>query len=324
MKKIILINTTVLALIFVSCNGNNSDRIEASGNIEATNIIVSSQVSGKVIQILKDEGDNVNKGDTVLIIDTETYQLKLDEAVAAKELAQAQFNLVKKGAREEDIKQAEENFKQTQVSFDLAEQDKQRMENLYKSKSITKKQFDDALANYEIAQAKLISAKENLQKVKNLSRPEEIKQSEANLNRAIANVNLLKKSLNDCFVTSPSSGFVTKKFIEQGETAGMMSSLFQIADLSSVELVIYVSETELGMVKLGQKANINVDTYPDKSFEGKVIYISPEAEFTPKNIQTQEERTKLVYAVKIKADNPDFELKDGMPADASIITKLQD
>ena len=113
--------------------------------------------------------------------------------VAAKELAQAQFNLVKKGAREEDIKQAEENLKQTQVSFDLAEQDKQRMENLYKSKSITKKQFDDAIANYEIAQAKLISAKENLQKVKNLSRPEEIKQSEANLNRAIANVNLLTK-----------------------------------------------------------------------------------------------------------------------------------
>ena len=324
MKKIILSIATLLTLILVSCNGNNGDQIEASGNIEATNIIVSSQVSGKVIQILKDEGDNVNKGDTVLIIDPETYQLKLDEAVAAKELAQAQFNLVKKGAREEDIKQAEENLKQTQISFDLAEQDKQRMENLYKSKSITKKQFDDAIANYEIAQAKLISAKENLQKVKNLSRPEEIKQSEANLNRAIANVNLLQKSLNDCYVTSPSSGFITKKFIEQGETAGMMSSLFQIADLSTVELVIYVSETELGMVKLGQKANINVDTYPDKSFEGKVIYISPEAEFTPKNIQTQEERTKLVYAVKIKVDNPDFELKDGMPADAVINLKQND
>jgi HlyD family secretion protein len=314
-----LLIATLLTLILASCNGNNSDRIEASGNIVTTNIIVSSQVSGKVIQILKDEGDNVNKGDTVLIIDPETYQLKFDEALAAKELAQAQFNLVKKGARDEDIKQAEENLKQAQVSFDLAEQDKQRMENLYTSKSITKKQFDDAIANYEIAQAKLISAKENLQKVKNLSRPEEIKQSEANLNRVIANVNLLQKSLNDCYVTSPSSGFITKKFIEQGETAGMMSSLFQIADLSTVELVIYVSETELGMVKLGQKANINVDTYPDKSFEGKVIYISPEAEFTPKNIQTQEERTKLVYAVKIKVDNQDFELKDGMPADASII-----
>lgn len=319
MKKIILSIATLLTLILVSCNGNNSDRIEASGNIEATNIIVSSQVSGKVIQILKDEGDSVNKGDTVLVIDPETYHLKLDEALSAKELAQAQFNLVKKGAREEDIKQAEENLKQTQVSFDLAEKDKQRMENLYSSKSITKKQFDDAVANYDITLAKLVSAKENLQKVKNLSRPEEIKQSEANLNRAIANVNLLKKSLNDCYVTSPSSGFITKKFIEQGETAGMMSSLFQIADLSTVELVIYVAETELGLVKLGQKSNIKVDTYPDKSFEGRVIYISPEAEFTPKNIQTQEERTKLVYAVKIKVDNPDFKLKDGMPADASII-----
>ena len=98
-----------------------------------------------------------------------------------------------------------------------------------------------------------------------------------------------------------------------------MSSLFQVADLSSVELVIYVSETELGKVKLGQNAEINVDTYPDKYFDGNVIYISPQAEFTPKNIQTKEERTKLVFAVKIKIDNPDFDLKDGMPADASII-----
>ena len=99
----------------------------------------------------------------------------------------------------------------------------------------------------------------------------------------------------------------------------MMSSLFQVADLSSVELVIYIPETELGKVQLGQKAEISVDTYPDKTFNGKVIYISPQAEFTPKNIQTQEERTKLVFAVKIKIDNPEFELKDGMPADASII-----
>jgi len=323
MKMTITFLSVLMIILIIGCNGNNKDVIEASGNIEATNIIVSSQVSGKVLQILKDEGDNIIKGDTVIIIDPETYTLKLDEAIAARELAQAQFNLVKKGAREEDINQAEESLRQAQVSFDLAEKDKQRMENLYTSKSITKKQFDDAAANYDIALAKLNSAKENLQKVKNFSRPEEIKQSEANLNRAIANVNLYQKNLNDCYVTSPSSGFITKKFIELGETAGMMSSLFQVADLNSVELAIYVSETELGKVKLGQKSEINVDTYPDKSFDGTVIYISPQAEFTPKNIQTKDERTKLVFQVKIKINNPDFELKDGMPADASIITKLQ-
>jgi len=319
MKKIILIISLLLTLLFLNCTGNNSDRIEASGNIEATNIIVSSQVSGQVVQILKDKGDRVNKGDTVIIIDPETYKLRLNEALASKDYAEAQFNLIKKGARDEDINQAEENLKQAQISLDLAEKDKQRMENLYESKSITKKQYDDAAANYDIALTKLNSAKENFQKIKNLARPEELIQAKANLDKATANVNLLKKSLSDCFVTSPSSGFITKKFLEEGETVGMMSALFQVADLNSVELVIYVSETELGKVQLGQTAKISVDTFPDKSFDGKVAYISPEAEFTPKNIQTQEERTKLVYAVKIKVDNPDFELKDGMPADASII-----
>jgi len=319
MKKTILIISSLLTFLFFSCNGNNHNRIEASGNIEATNIVVSSQVSGKVIQILKDEGNQVNKNDTVIIIDPETYKLKLDEALAAKEFAQAQYKLLKVGARSEDIKQAEDNLKQAQVSFNLAEKDKERMDNLYKSQTVTKKQYDDAVANYEISLARLNSAKENLDKMKNLARPEELKQSEANLNRAIANVNLFQKNLDDCFVISPSSGFITKKFVEVGETVGMMSSLFQIADLSKVELVIYIPETELGLVKLGQTAEISVDTFPDRTFDGKVIYISPQAEFTPKNIQTQEERTKLVFAVKIKIDNPAFELKDGMPADASII-----
>ena len=319
MKKLIFCMTPLLAILIASCDGSNNNRIDASGNIEATNIVVSSQVSGKVIQILKDEGNQVNKGDTVIIIDPETYKLKLDDALASKEYVQAQYKLLKEGARSEDIKQAEDNLKQAKVSFDLAVKDKERMDNLYESQSITKKQHDDAVANYEIASARLNSAKENLEKVKNLARPEELKQAEANLNKAIANVNLLQKNLNDCFVTSPSSGFITKKFVEIGETAGMMSSLFQVADLNSVELAIYVSETELGKVKLGQKAEINVDTYPDKSFDGTVIYISPQAEFTPKNIQTKDERTKLVFQVKIKIDNPDFELKDGMPADAEII-----
>ncbi len=319
MKNIFMVFSISLIFIITACNGNDNGNIVASGNIEATNIIVSSQVAGKVMQILKDEGAKLNKGDTVIIIDPEMYELKLQEALAAKEYAEAQFSLLKKGARSEDISQAEDNLKQAEISFELTEKDKERMENLYQSQTITKKQYDDAIANYEINLARLNAARENLQKIKNLSRPEEITQAEASLNRAIANVNLLKKNLKDCYVTSPSSGFITKKFVETGETAGMMSSLFQVADLSSVEIVIYIRETELGKVKLGQKAEISIDTYPDKIYEGEVIYISPEAEFTPKNIQTQEERTKLVFAVKIKIENPNFELKDGMPADAVII-----
>ncbi|MBT8379383.1 MAG: efflux RND transporter periplasmic adaptor subunit [Ignavibacteria bacterium] len=319
MKKVLASFSIVMMYLLLACNGNNEGNIEASGNIEATNIIISSQVTGEVLQIIKDEGAKVSAGDTIIIIDPETYELKLQEVLAVKDAAEAQLNLLKKGARSEDVNQAEENQQQAKIGFELAKKDKERMENLYQSQTITKKQYDDAVANYEINLARLNAAKENLQKIKNLSRPEELKQAEANLNRAIAIVNLIKKNLNDCYITSPSSGFITQKFIEKGETAGMMSSLFQVADLSTVEIVIYIRETELGKVKLGQNAEISVDTYPDKSYTGKVIYISPEAEFTPKNIQTQEERTKLVFAVKIKIDNSNFELKDGMPADAVII-----
>ncbi|HEY7751958.1 MAG TPA: hypothetical protein VH917_06665, partial [Ignavibacteriaceae bacterium] len=240
MKKLLGFLTLILSLLIFSCDGNDDGKIEASGNIEATNIVVSSQVIGRVIKILKDEGAKADKGDTVIIIDPETYELKLAEAVASKDFATAQYNLLKKGARDEDINQAEENLKQAQISFEIAEKDKSRMENLYNSKSITKKQFDDAVANFDIALTKLNSAKENFQKIKNLSRPEELIQAKANLDRAIANENLFRKNLSDCFVTSPSSGFITKKFVEAGETVGMMSSLFQVADLSSVDLVIYI------------------------------------------------------------------------------------
>jgi len=97
-----------------------------------------------------------------------------------------------------------------------------------------------------------------------------------------------------------------------------MSSLFKVSDLATVDLVIYVSEVELGKIKLGQKAEVTIDTYPDRKYEGKVTYISPEAEFTPKNVQTKDERTKLVFAVKISVDNKNFDLKPGMPADAKV------
>jgi HlyD family secretion protein len=324
MRKLLSVSGILLIFILTACDGSNDGNIEASGNIEATNIIVSSQVSGEVIRILIDEGGMVEKGDTVMIIDPELYELRLQEATASVEFAEAQLKLLQKGARSEDVNQAKENLRQAKISFQLAEKDKERMENLYQSKTVTKKEYDNALANFKINLARLNAASENLNKIENLSRPEELKQAEANVKRAIANLNLIKKNIDDCYVVSPSEGFISRKFIEEGETAGLMSSLFQVADLSSVELVIYVRETELGKLKLGQQAEISIDTYPGKIYRGKVIYISPEAEFTPKNIQTQEERTKLVFAVKIQIDNPDFELKDGMPADASIITNLQD
>lgn len=318
MKIIKYLPVFILLLILGCGNGNDKNTIEASGNIEATNVIVSSQVTGKILSLLKDEGESVNAGDTVLIIDHETLALQLKQAFASKEAAEAQLNLLKAGAREEDIKQGEEAVTQAKVSFESAQKDVGRMKALFNSKSITKKQYEDAVSRLDITQAQLTSAQENLKKLKNLARPEDIKQAQANVDKQVAAIDLLKKQIRDSYVQSPINGIIVKKFFEPGETVTMLSSLFKVSDLSVVSLIIYISEEELGKVKLGQTADVSSDTYPDKKYEGKITYISPEAEFTPKNIQTKDERTKLVFAVKIEVKNPKFELKPGMPADAVV------
>lgn len=319
MKNLGFILLSLSILLLVSCNDNNQNQvIEASGNIEAINVTVSSKVNGEVISILKDEGDKVKTGDTMMIIDPLIYQIKLREAEASLLAAEAQLELVNVGARKEDIQQAEQILKQAEVNLQSAETDKTRFENLYQSKSISRKQYEDALNRYEIALAQFNSAKENLNKIKNISRPEEIKQAKANYERIKANVDLIKKNLNDCYITSPIDGIIVKKFVEAGETVTNLSSLFKVSNLYNVELLVYVNEQNLGKIHLGQSVDVTVDAFPDKIFEGKVVYISPEAEFTPKNIQTKEERTKLVFAVKVKIENPNLELKAGIPADAKI------
>jgi HlyD family secretion protein len=309
----------LILISFISCGGNNnSSVIEASGTIESTNVIISSKTSGEILKLLHDEGEKVETGDTILIIDHEALDYQLEQALANVQSAEAQLSLMIKGARKEDIIQAEENLKQTETNLTLAKNDFDRFSNLLETKSITQKQYDEISARYQISVAQYNSAKENYEKVKKIFRPEEIEQARANLRKAKSSVDLLKKNVRDSYVRSPISGFIVRKFVEIGETVTPMSSLVKISDLDFVDLVIYVSELELGKVKLGQDADVTVDTYPNKVYKGKVTYISPEAEFTPKNIQTKDERTKLVFAVKIEIENQNFELKAGMPADASV------
>jgi len=322
MNKIIISSAFLLLLFLTSCGSNNSLKsIEASGTIESTNLVVSSRTSGNILKINFNEGDKVNASDTIIVIDHEMLDLQLQQAIAGKDAAEAQLNLMLRGARQEEIIQAEQNLNQAKVNFETAERDKIRMENLYKSRSVTQKQYEDAVSKYELMNAQYTAAQENFNKVKKIFRQEEIDQARANFNKAIAGVELLNKNIRDSYVISPIGGFLVKSFVEIGESVSPMSSLFKVSDLEVVELIIYVSTEELGYVKLGQEAEVTIDSYKDKVYEGKVTYISPEAEFTPKNIQTKDERTKLVFSVKITIPNNDYELKPGMPADAEI--KLQ-
>lgn len=319
MKKSKIFLLSAILMFLYSCSGNDKNIISESGTIESTEVTISSKVNGEVKKILKDEGTQIAAGDTILIIDHEALDIQLRQMAAGRDIAKAQLDLLIKGARKEDIQQVFEQLNQAEANFGTAKNDKDRMENLFKSNAVTKKQYEDASARFDIAQAQLNASKENLNKIKNIARPEEIAQAKANYEKAEAAVDAIQKSIRDCYPVSPMNGFVVKKFVEIGETVSMMSSLVKISNLSKVEVVVYVSETDLGKVKLGEKAEVKVDSFPQKSFDGKVIYISPEAEFTPKNIQTKDERTKLVFAVKIEIPNPNFELKTGMPADVRII-----
>lgn len=319
MKKINQIIILFFAIIIAGCgNGEDNNYIEESGTVETTNIILSAQLGGQVTQIFSDEGDLTEKGDTLLIIDHDILSIKLRQAIAGANAAKAKLDMAISGARSEDISLANEQFNQAQLNYNLALSDFDRMKNLLEEQAITQKQFDDIKTRFNIAESQLNSAKENLKKIKNISRPEEIAQIKANYENAHANVELIKKQISDSHIISPINGFVVDRFVELGESVNYGSSLFKVSDLSIVELVVFINEENLGKVKLGQSVEITTDSYSDKVYDGKVIFISPEAEFTPKNIQTKDERTKLVFAVKIEVPNTDFELKAGMPADAKI------
>lgn len=308
-------------LIFFACSENNKNYIEESGTIETKDIILSAQTTGKILSVQKNEGSIVKTGDTILIIDKELYEIQLRQARAAEKLAEAQLSLLKNGARKEDKNQAIELFNQAEANFTSAKNDKERFSILYQSKSITEKQWEDILTRFKIAEAQYKSAKENLNKINNFARPEELKQAEANLERAKSAIELINKNLRDCIVISPIDGIVSKTFFEENETVAPMSSLVKISNLSLVKMNIYVNEKDLGNINLNMPAEVKVDAYPNKTYRGKVIFISPEAEFTPKTIQTKDERTKLVYKIKLLIKNQNNELKSGMPADAKIILK---
>ena len=242
---------------------------------------------------------------------------------AAVTLADARLQMLLNGARSEDIERARQVVNQAETGLDIARKDRDRMTSLFDKGSVTGKKRDDAEARYEMALAQFRSAKQALKKIRNIARPEEIRAAEAQLRQVESVRDLTLKSISDCRITSPVRGFVTNLPMDMGELVGPGSIVATVSALDTVTLTIYVSEIELGSVRFDQIATLSVDAEPDRTFEGVVTYISPTAEFTPKSIQTKDERVKLVYGVKIRVPNPEMILKPGMPADAVIEISAQ-
>ena len=303
-------------LSLTGCGNGHPGTIEASGTLEAVEVNIASKVPGQLLKLLVSEGSVLQQGDTIAVIDTENLQLQLQQAEAGIDFADAQYQLLKNGARKEDIKAAQEAVRQFESSAQTAEADYHRIRDLYATHTVSQKQFEDTESRFTISQAQLTSARQNLEKLQHFARPEEISAAKARVDQARAQANLIRKQISDSYILSPVSGTVTYKPVEVGELIGTGSVVVRISRLQSLELMIYVNETDLGKVKLGSQAEVAIDTYPDKKYSGTVIYISPVAEFTPRNVQTKDERTKLVFGVKLQVENNNGDLKSGMPADA--------
>lgn len=298
---------------------DESDVIRISGNIEITDAEVSFKIPGVVAQRPVSEGEIVQAGD--LVAKLESSELAQEVGLRRAELAAARATLaaLTAGNRPEEIAQgaALRDIARAEAARDRVEY--VRNKNLYEGQALSKQEAQRAEAAYRSSQARVREATERLALLRKGPRDEDIENARAQADRAEQALALAEIRLSYATLAAPMSGVVLSENLEPGEYAAPGMPIVTIGDLENVWLRGYVNETDLGRVKLSQKACVTMDTYPGKVYEGQLSFIASEAEFTPKSVQTTEARVKLVYRVKIDIPNPAFELKPGMPADATIL-----
>jgi HlyD family secretion protein len=308
-----------------------SDRVRISGQIEATEVQVAALVGGRLLELTPDEGDHVAAGELVARLDATDAELALARARAERDQADAQLRLLRAGSRVEDIRQADAQLATAQsdaraadAEVVVAEADASRFEALLESKAGTQKQRDDAAARRDVARARARSAEDrvraaqqNLARLRAGARPEEIDAARARVAAADAQIATLQKAITDAVVTTPVAGIVTERLVDVGELVQPRAPILIVTNLDQVWANVYVDEPTVPRLKIGQQATLFTDA-GGPGMLGVISYVSRSAEFTPRNVQTAEDRSKLVYRVKVTVDNKDGVLKAGMPVEAEI------
>jgi HlyD family secretion protein len=322
----------IVSLAFSGCSEKPPDNIlRASGHVEATDVQLAPEVGGRLMELRVNEGDRVNAGDVIARVDTRDTELQIQRLRAERAGADAQLRLLRAGSRSEDIRQAQAQVEAaaaeaTAIEADLrsATLDLDRFENLLEKNAGSRKQRDDAKARVDVARERQRAAAERVQaaretvaRLKAGARREEIEVALARVAVVDAQVATLEKSVADAQVTSPVSGVVTQKLADAGEVIARGTPLVVVTDLDRAWANIFVPEPMVPRIVLGQDATIRTDA-GGAPIQGTVTYISSRAEFTPRNVQTAEERSKLVYRIKVTVDNRQGVLKQGMPVDAEL------
>jgi HlyD family secretion protein len=289
--------------------------IHASGHIEATEVRLAAKVGGRLLEAPFEEGDTVTAGELVAQIETVDAEHHLAQARANVDAADAQLRLLLAGTRAEDLRRSEDRLAQAQAELDAARRDLDRLAGLAERGTATEKSRDDAATRKEVAERAFDAARSQLEKLVAGPRRQEIEAARAQRASAEAMVAAVNQQISDATVISPRDGVITSRVAEPGEILARGGVIAVLTDIARPWLTVWIDEPSLSQVTIGQTVRVRVDG-TDREFEGIVSFVSPVAEFTPKNVQTPDERAKLVFRVKVRLDNPDGVFKPGMPADA--------
>jgi HlyD family secretion protein len=331
-----LTTTRLLALaapaVAMACSPPaDPNRLRVSGHVEATEVRLAPEVGGRIVTVDVKEGDRVEAGARIASLDTTDIGLAIARAKTEKAAAEAQWRLVRASARLEDVEQAEAQVEAARADvpaaraeLEAATADLQRFDLLLQRKSGSQKQRDDAATRRDVAQARLEAAEKRVaaaeatvKRVRAGARREEVDVASARIATTEAAIATLEEQLRDATLTTPVAGIVTDKLAEVGEVVAPRAPVVVVTDLDHAWADVYVPEPAVPRIAMGQAATLFTDA-GGPGITGTVTYISPKAEFTPRNVQTADERAKLVYRIRISVDNAAGVLKQGMPVDAEL------
>lgn len=325
-KKILVILALVVVLAgaayglrhLVSSDKSSTNGLTLYGNVDIRQVQLAFNASGRVQSLPLQEGDRVKAGQAVAKLEDVRYRALVAQAqaeVAAKE--QTVVRLLA-GSRPEEIAQARAKLDQAQARLIDAAKLYERHKVLAQTGSLPLQTFDNTTASYEAAKAEVDAARQNLELAIKGPRIEDIAAAQADLRAAWAELELAKKNLADTELVAPSAGVIQARILEPGDMASPQRPAYTLALTNPLWVRAFVEEPDLGKIAPGMTAYVSTDSYPNKKYQGWVGYISPTAEFTPKQVQTTELRTKLVFRMKIMVCNPAGELRLGMPVTVSI------
>lgn len=323
-KKALMIVAVCLAVaaVAVAWYRFRGDREEGvlriSGNIEVTDVDVGFKIPGRVVERAVDEGMAVSSGQLVARLDSVDLEGEVGLREAELQGAAAALQELAAGSRPQEIARSGAGLAAAQAEADRLSREFDRAKALHARDVISRQELERAQAAYEVAEERRKEARENLLLAEEGARKEQIEQARARVRQAKKALELARTRLSYATITSPIAGLVLSKNVEPGDYVAAGTPVVTVGDLAEVWLRAYIEETDLGRVKAGQQVDVTADTYPGKTYPGRISFIASQAEFTPKSVQTRKERVKLVYRIKVTIPNPSMELKPGMPADGIV------